>query len=490
MIKNPTPQQGAIFNWFATGKGNLVVQARAGSSKTTSIVEGITFARDPKILVAAFNKHIATELQHKLDHPGAIAKTLHSHGFGFVRDKWQGVKVDMEGAEELFVKIVSKVYGEVPGPVRRTLVRAFSQVREVDPFVTDKDSVLSVMDAFDIWPDENYEANGFPGETIAEMVCLLLVKARDKRSVVDFSDMVWLPLVNGWVKPQYNLVVIDEAQDMNAGQIELAIRSSKGRICVVGDDRQCIYAFRGADQNTINSLEQRLQATTLPLTVSFRCPKLVVQEAQKIVPDFQEWEGAKDGEILSILWKNLKDNVKPKDFILSRTNAVLSKAAFGLLKQGVSVQILGKDIGARLVKIIQARKAKNIVDLMEKIRTWSGDEQAKAIAAGRKGKAAAVIDQADTIIALAEECSTINELVASIQKLFDDNKHDPVICSTVHKAKGLEADNVFILMESFAWIKKITANNPEDALSEANIEYVALTRAKNKLYRVLGKPEI
>ena len=463
------------------------MDARAGSSKSTSILNGITYAPEHKVLLAAFNKHIATELQHKLDHPGAVAKTLHAHGLGFVKANWPGVKIDVEDADAYFIKLAEKYHGTIPGPLHRLVCRAFTQTREVEPFADTSMQVVDVMDEFGIWPDEHYESNGYSMGEIAHIVLTLLTKAKAKRPFIDFADMVWLPIINNWVKPAYSLVVIDEAQDMNPGQIELAIRSSKNRVAVVGDIFQCIYQFRGADANTIGKLQTRLSAQTLPLTVSFRCPKKVVQEAKVLVPDFEEWEGAKEGSIHTIPWKQLNSTVGPKDFVLSRTNAVLSKAAFGMLKAGISVQILGKDIGARIIKVIQARKAKDIVDLMSKIKAWSNEEQAKAIAANRKAKAAAIQDQADTIIALAEECKTIPQLIATIENLFDDDKKDPVICSTVHKAKGLEANNVFILMESFAWLKKITANDPEEAQAERNIEYVAITRSKDKLYRVTGK---
>lgn len=75
-------QQESIFEWFQSGRGNLVVRARAGTGKTTTIIEGIKRARERNILLAAFNKSI--ELAAKLGSAGR-AKTLH----GLVMRVWR-----------------------------------------------------------------------------------------------------------------------------------------------------------------------------------------------------------------------------------------------------------------------------------------------------------------------------------------------------------------------------------------------------------------
>lgn len=88
MSQNWSDQQVQIFNWFKSGTGNLIVRARAGTGKTTTILEGINHAPENKILLAAFNKRIATELTEKLGDPRAEAKTLHSLGYKFLTYAW------------------------------------------------------------------------------------------------------------------------------------------------------------------------------------------------------------------------------------------------------------------------------------------------------------------------------------------------------------------------------------------------------------------
>ena len=87
-------QQNAIFRWFKEGEGNLVVEARAGTGKTTTIIEAVKSAPEKTILLAAFNKRIKEELESRItSSPHIEAKTLHAIGFMLVREYWPGVRV-------------------------------------------------------------------------------------------------------------------------------------------------------------------------------------------------------------------------------------------------------------------------------------------------------------------------------------------------------------------------------------------------------------
>ena len=75
-----TDENKAIFSWFEKGKGNLIVRARAGTGKSTILVQGIMYAPEKRILVAAFNKDIQRAMDAKLKNACAQAKTLHALG--------------------------------------------------------------------------------------------------------------------------------------------------------------------------------------------------------------------------------------------------------------------------------------------------------------------------------------------------------------------------------------------------------------------------
>ena len=91
---------------------------------------------------------------------------------------------------------------------------------------------------------------------------LELSKQKDSENRISFDDMVWLPCAMGIVKPTFDLVTIDEAQDMNLPQLTMAQQSCRkgGRIVVVGDSRQAIYGFRGAVQDAMEMMEITLRA--------------------------------------------------------------------------------------------------------------------------------------------------------------------------------------------------------------------------------------
>src|ERR1700722_1305373 len=97
-------------------------------------------------------------------------------------------------------------------------------------------------------------------------------------SRVDFDDMIWIPNVLNLPLNTYDYVFIDEAQDLNIAQINLALNSCAkgGRIISCGDSNQAIYSFRGADSNAVNNIIERCQSKTFPLSVTYRCAKSIV----------------------------------------------------------------------------------------------------------------------------------------------------------------------------------------------------------------------
>jgi len=174
----------------------------------------------------------------------------------------------------------------------------------------------------------------------------------------------------------------------------------------------------------------------------------------------------------------------PGDFILSRVNAPLVSIAMKLLRAGKRTQVAGRDIGRGLVTLIKKMRARSVPDLLGKIEGWAAREnvrhqaQLKAATNGRRAaiqsKIEAVLDQADMMSSLADGAKSVAEVETRITALFTDDglgTAGMITCSSVHRAKGLEADRVFILKDT------LRDNNIE----EQNIAYVAITRAKTTL---------
>lgn len=485
--KQWSTQQEAIFGWFKSGKGNLVVRARAGTGKTTTILQAISFAPESRILLAAFNKKIAEELKTKLRNPAAEAKTLHSVGFGLVLRNWSGVKLDGARGQRLAREAAGPT---CPDPIVRLVSMLASKAKGMLP--TSEVELVNIATQFDLTPDEEWAEDGWTVDQVARMASAAMKLAATKRDgTIDFDDMVYLPVVNGWVRPSFDMVVVDEAQDMNAAQLRLAcgVCRKTGRIAVVGDDRQAIYAFRGADSGSIDRLKTALTATELGLTTTYRCPKSVVEYAAKLVPDYMAAPTAPQGEIKEIEFKVLAEAVKPGDFILSRKNAPLVRTCLSILRTGKRAKIEGRDIGAILTSLVRniSRTHKTMPALLKEVGEWA-DRKSRAIMMASKDADAAeakvqeIQDTAETINVLGEGLTSVAELVARIENLFaDDVNAANVVLSSVHRAKGRETETVFVLRDTLYPGRKGKASQ-----EEANIEYVAVTRCRSTLVWVDG----
>jgi superfamily I DNA/RNA helicase len=483
-IENPSPQQSVIFDWFARGTGNLVVRARAGTGKTTTIVEAIGYAPEQNILLAAFNKRIAEELNKRVTNPRAQAKTLHAVGFALVRENWKGTRVDDERKFRLARRAVAfstrREERAVPDPLVMATVKLAGLAKNAAPFGT-VDDLEALALAHNIVPE-----NGFAEEVSARELAAWALEAvrlaADRDGTIDFDDMVFLPVRHKWGHRVYDLVVIDEAQDMNATQLALAQAVSKGRIAVVGDDAQAIYGFRGADSNAIDRLKGVLDAQELPLTVTYRCPRAVVAVAQALVPDFTAHETAPEGAVEAGTEARLFAEAQVGDFVLSRVNAPLGRIALRFLREGKRVRIEGREIGKGLVSLVRRMKADTIPDLIQGLEAWQEREVAKLAVSTRKQAAQQrmefVADQVETIEALSDGLAEVSELVARIEALFEGNQGPAIVCSSVHKAKGLEADRVWLLAHT------LYCNGKRQNQEEKNIHYVAVTRAKRTLVLV------
>lgn len=489
-------QQKSIFWWFSAGakfvecakqvdpRGNLVVRARAGTGKTTTMIEAINYAPEEKILMAAFNKKIAEELKSKLRNPRAEAKTLHSIGCAFVYRNWQGCQLDEERGERLARR--SLPAGAPDGVVN--LVKKLADIgKNAYPFPEPGDLIEAAY-AYDCDPDDYLEEQGWNVDRIAQAAEQAMELACRKDGTFDFNDMVFVPVRNGWVRSKYDLVVIDEAQDMNTTQLILAMKVCKpgGRIAVVGDDRQAIYGFRGADSNSIDRLKGELVAGELGLTITYRCPKAVVAIAQTIVPDYQSAETAPEGVVRGVEFEQMIEQAGPGDFVLSRKNAPLTKVCLRFIRMGRRAMIEGKEIGTGLLSVVKRVKGKSVPDFLERLGKWETKQKTRLMKTGKKSaekKCEFITDQAETLRAIAEAATSFDDINAKIRDMFQETKNgkdDYVVCSSVHKSKGLERNRVWGLVET------LYPGGRKTAIEEQNIHYVMVTRAKQEFVGVTG----
>lgn len=464
-------EQIPIFNWFEQPDGtNLVVEAYAGTGKTTTIMEGIRRAPEGE----------------------AQFKTLHSIGFSIVKRFWEGVAIErdyqnrpegqLSRADWLTAQVTTP---QVPDAIKRLVSTLHTKAREIKPHARNAGDLIELAYDFECAPDDIWAQMGYSVQKVEAFALAAMELAANHKPVdgIDYSDMIYLPVRNKWCFPQYELVVVDEAQDMTVAQLEIALGVCRGRMCIVGDPNQAIYGFRGADSGSLGRLQQELKARKLPLTVTYRCGRTIVREAQRLVPGFQAAASNAEGTISHLAsTEKLAQMAQHGDFILSRINAPLVELAIQLLRSGKRARIAGQDIGKGLNSLIKKMKARSIPELLDKLSTWEMKEIDRWTKAKRKDRINAVRDKVLMIHDLADGAKGMDHLKQKIDVLFTDDglgQAGVITLSSVHKAKGLEADRVFIL----AGTLYIAGQTPE----EKNIEYVAITRAKKELVWVGSK---
>lgn len=478
-----SPAQEEIFSFAETMERNLVIVARAGCGKTTTIVECTHhLPKHLRTVFCAFNKSIVKELETRL--PASVeCATLHSIGYKLIRRSFGNVRVDenkIDGIiDELFPQHFSGYKGVSP-ETRKKLTTLISFAKGT--LVHDREELEAASLLAGTFEGMDLEIRN----RLLDLALACMKTSGDKTQVIDFDDMVWFPPYFEMPGASHDIVVVDECQDMNAAQLWIAqrlLRPETGRMIVVGDDRQAIYGWRGAAPDAIKSMTKQLDAAVLPLSTTYRCANVIVKRAREIVDDIRAAPDAPEGFEQHMSADEMRAIVRPGDFILSRANAPLLGNCLRLLAKGTPATIAGRDVGARLMALIDKSKAVTTTELDRWMSEYSQKETERLEANKKlnlKTKEKRLEDLTDTcacIDVLSQEMDLVQDVQAKLRTLFsDDNPMSKVVLSSVHKAKGLERDRVFLLSGTF---KPVGFSDETD-----NLLYVAVTRAKTTLVHV------
>lgn len=470
--------QEAIFNHVANSNNNLAINAVAGSGKTTTIVEAAKrIPSDKKVLFVAFNSTIADELKERMyKYPNVKCSTLHAHGLSALRHlraKFQKYDYGFQDRcvmNSEVIDIDTKNQYLIPFRINCSKLYELGRINLI------KDNIQDLYDLSDMHQIECI------GDEV-RVVFNELKHAYDYNgSFIDYTDMIVLPLSDKKRIPKYDVVFIDECQDLSKAQRELMLASIKpnGKFIAVGDRKQAINGFAGASCQSFDFIANLPNTDELPLSVNYRCGKKIIDLAQNIVPQITAFDSAIDGEVIDT--DNLK-SVQYGDMILCRKTAPLIDLCLKFIKNNIRAYVKGKDIGEGLVNLIKKMKAKNLHSLFSKLDAEV--EKAEKSTKGRNAEAKliALKDKVECINIIAETASDINELISKIECLFNDKETKCISLSTIHKSKGLEADNVFIVIPNklpLVWKNQLDWQYEQ----EMNLKYVAITRAKKKLYFV------
>ena len=493
----PSKYQTAIFDQILHGSGHIVVEAAAGAGKTTTLIKCLELIpEDKKILMVAFNRDIVEELTKKTKKfENVEVKTLHGLGFTMIKRNLPTTSI-------------------VPEPFKyeshiRNFIRDYTTInlRRLSPkdYFKYMDNIKKYVDFGRFYlcqteKDLEFIETRYGIETFADekSVALKIMEwGKNHLEDIDYTDMVWLPHVLN-LKPLgllYDFIMVDECQDMNKAERELVLKCFKmgTRLISIGDRNQCLYSFAGADPESFNKILSIPNTTCLPLSISYRCGRNIVDYAKQIVPSI-EWNeaGGREGKVL---YDVPLDMVEDGDMILCRNNAPLIQVYNEFLKIGKKAFIRGKDIGSNLKKLVTSTKQDVInadcrfdglfARLYDDLFTTRNNIMVRSgIDAQTALKSPIIENKMDMIKALeilSEGINQTDELIKRIDEIFPkgDKKGTGIALSTIHKAKGLEANNVYIVCPSLMPSK--AAQKDWEIRQEQNLMYVAYTRAKDTL---------
>lgn len=503
----PSSYQQAVLDFIGAGNGNAFVSAVAGSGKTTTlemICQGL--AGKGTAAFVAFNRHIRDELAARLPQSVTVA-TIHqiglrtaAYGLGKRITVDNQAKLDKEMIETFVINKFPPFLSLEDQKEKKKEMDAMGQglaklIRFAKSSLVDGHSINEVEDIierFDI-DVEIEDAMKFLAPALARTI-----EYARKTGIITFDDMIWLPCVMNMKPQQFDWIMVDEAQDLTAAQrcLCMAMVKPRGRAIFVGDPRQAIYAFAGADAQSVKAIMTETKAKILPLSVSYRCPKSHVAMAKEIVPEILHADNAAEGIIRDIPEENLAMEAQVNDLVLCRTTAPLIKQAFAMIALRKPAKVKGRDLGAGLIAIAdKIRKNQKVKDkdfeagFINACSVYEENQKAKlAQREGNEIKIQRLQDQISSLIAVvtAVNANSFKDLEDGINGIFADNCTGIILC-TVHRAKGLEANRVFILKPEL--MPHPMAKSEEQKEQEQNIRYIALTRSKNEMVFTISPPE-
>ena len=468
----PSPEQAAIIEAATETKENLLISARAGSAKTTTLAMiAEALPRKTTGLYLAFNKRIVEDVKDRLP-SNFTCKTLNALGHAAWADKLSTrLRVQSNKLYSLLKEYLDAVdddalreeLSEEFGNSLRDLRLAKASGHVPDAIAEKYPKARPLIDDAHLYALFEEE----PGRPRFEMYLSILSTSFEQamEGLIDFDDQVLMPTVMRATFPPYKVIMIDEAQDLselNHAMLERVV--GKRRLIAVGDECQAIYAFRGAYEDGMTQLQMRFHTRPMALTTSFRCPTAVVDHVQWRAPDMKAWEHSPEGQVLTMSYWDF-DNIPKGSAIICRNNAPLLSLAIAMIREGYYPKVWGNDIAAGIIKQLTDLGAKNM-SRDSALQEITKLHEAKS---KRARNLSALADRMECLRIFVREAPNLGAAIARAERVF--NTEGQIHLMTGHKSKGHEFNTVFFY----------DAHLVGDEGQERNLRYVICTRAQREL---------
>ena len=541
----PSTYQQDILDFFLNNpQSNMLVNALAGSGKSTTACMLSEHSKTSDLYIA-FNASVVEEFKKKIKNPKTKVMTMHSlaysimlynveqeskdsgekpKGFGSQRSK-RTVSLDNFKPHKILDEEITKRYGRYIEFAKRVFlkdnyVNLYNLCRLTLTDMSSNKDVSRLIDdhvLFLYYGDEGYSAPDI--SEITSTLKILDTKSRQQfetQGVIDFTDMLWITFnklkYDNWEVPYWALytnIYCDEVQDFSNIQLNFLkfIKRTKGRYVFIGDFHQAIYNFAGANAQAFNQIPKMFAPVeTFDLPICYRCAKSHLSRVNReygipILP----CDDAPMGFVKTIDKNKISEYAKAGDMVISRKNKWIAEVVLDLARNGTPIFIEDKEMVEAIKRQILSSKCtsvgtlekflqkvisnynKKLFEIVSKNAREGGHEEEHLEAVA---EANSKIDNTSFLLEILKgylenhaSSDSVSKFSNFIDKLLNTTPSPNCVrlCS-IHKAKGLEATNVFVLNE--AKINYDFRNSKEQNIQEKNLSYIATTRAKEGLYLV------
>jgi DNA helicase II / ATP-dependent DNA helicase PcrA len=519
-------------------RGPVCVIAGAGTGKTRVITHRIAYAvasgvADPtKTLALTFTARAAGEMRARLRQlgvPSASARTFHSAALRQLMFFWP-----------------HSLGGQFPRLLTSKAPLLAASINATDTYLTqgaqtlrDISSEIEWAKSMEIAPHFYVEEataasrmlmmpNGKSNkENLAEIAKVYEQYEATKKQerVIDFEDVLLLTVgmmeedraVRERVRDQYRYFTVDEYQDVSPLQQRLLNLwlGNREEICVVGDSAQTIYSFAGASSTFLLSFTQGFpQAKVVRLSRGYRSTPEIIRAANKVLRQGHVQQDTQHHELVSMNAPGEQftlqsfnasmdegreiaakiDEIRNADknleiAILARTNSQLDVFENELAKRGIPSQVKNSD---RFFDRVDVRDAMKVIRQASVLPSddWYRDLESVLTPFGTADYVQAFLTLGRDL--RANGTANLRQYLRELEDRAEQNNPPTlpgIVLSTLHAAKGLEWDHVFLVGINDGTLPLSTIRGAAEVEEERRLFYVGLTRAKKQVHlSYVGKP--
>lgn len=526
LLENLDPEQREAAETLV---GPTCILAGAGTGKTRTVTHRIAYGiakgyyAANRVLALTYTNRAAGELRARLRQLGIGAvsvKTFHAAALSQLEFFWpQFAGVPAPAVLESKARLISKVADEIKIRLDAGALRDFAGEIEWRKY-----SMLSMDEYAELVKSRPKVAGLSPAKNLE--LQMAYEDAKIKAQKVDWEDVLVLtlgmlraePRALAHVQQQYRFFTVDEYQDISPLQHALLDTwlGNHSDLCVVGDPNQTIYSFTGATSEYLQNFGSRYpDANVIQLTRNYRSTQQIVSFANRLTTESAIVEPLRsEGDVglaprslsfatvadecdalAATIRTKLDQGVRPSDVaVLYRVNGQSEAIEHALTQAGIDYQVRG---GERFfnrpeiqnaIRAVRAEAVSNTdkplyQSVTEIVRSLGWQTQQPS----EKGSPREKWESLNSFLAITEELPE-GATVADFAKELDErqrSQHEPVkaavTLSTMHAAKGLEWDMVFIVGLTEGYLPITYAQTESEIREEQRLLYVGLTRARKEL---------